>query len=142
MHDLEKYAEGVRDGAAAHRRQGVYNEQLFTDPDYRRGMQDGRAAAIDKELAAQVEPPVHPRIANDRRAEATRRARQDLRQAYRDLDALPEAGEETPQYLAANKAVGDAHEQLPWHKRLDIDFTRGRGAQAEQAQVDEDTAEA
>lgn len=142
MPDLENYAEGVRDGAAAHRREGVYNEQLFTDPDYRRGIQEGRAAAIDKEPAAMAEPPVHPRIANDRRSEATRRARQDLRQAYQRLDALPETGEETPEFLAANAAVGDTREALPWHKRLDIDFTRGRGAQVERAQVDEDTAEA
>ncbi len=54
MHDPtapDNYAQGVDDGAAAHRREGTYNEQLFTDPDYRRGLQDGRTAAVDDELA-------------------------------------------------------------------------------------------
>lgn len=51
--DTDTYAEGVNDGAAVHRGEGNgYNEQLFADRDYRKGLQDGRTAAIDEELAA------------------------------------------------------------------------------------------
>lgn len=49
----DSYAAGVRDGAAAHRREiDRYDERLFSDDEYRRGLQDGRTAAIDEELAA------------------------------------------------------------------------------------------
>lgn len=50
---MSHYHTGYADGAAVERgEKGEYNEQLFTDPGYRNGLRDGRAAEIDKRLAA------------------------------------------------------------------------------------------
>lgn len=51
--DTPAYRQGHRDGAAVHRGEATgYDRALFLDADYRKGLQDGRAAAIDEELSA------------------------------------------------------------------------------------------
>ncbi len=60
-----------------------------------------------------------------------RAARADLAAAHRNLEAVPPSDGETPEYLAANRAVVNAEKALPAWKRLDIDLGFNRDAAEE-----------
>ncbi len=72
-----------------------------------------------------------------RMSDEVKARREALREAYQRLDSLPVGDEETPEFLSANAAVGDAHDRLGWRHSLDIDMTRG--ATAGQRDVSDDT---
>lgn len=44
-------------------------------------------------------------------------AKQELKNARKALNDLPETEDETPEYRAANRRVNEAEQKLPWHKR-------------------------